>query len=127
MAKPMGIYSSTQQYVVRAGMVRASTLIAGTTPHRDMHELTGFSVQSAPGVSVDELARGGQFLNPKISVTTRARLQWYGFKIVFPTPGKGRYHATVQALYPLPPDLAEDLSRLFDQYPNPYPVRKQGR
>jgi hypothetical protein len=85
----MGNISNTQQYVVRAGMVRASTLIAGTTAHRDLPDLAGFSVQSAQGVSVDELARGGQFLNPKISVTTRARLHWYRIKIVFPTPGKG--------------------------------------
>ena len=127
VADVMGIFSSTHQYVVRVGMVRASTLIAGTTPHCDRPELTGFSVQSALGVSVEKLAKGGQFLNPKISVTTRARLQRHGFKIVFPTPRKGLYHATVAAPYPLSPDLADDLSRLFDQYPNPHPVRKQGR
>src|SRR5271166_2064645 len=110
------------QYVVRAGMARPDHLIAGTAAHRLLPGLTGFSVQSAPGVSIEELARGGQFRNLQISVTTVSALQWRGFEVVFPTPGRGAYHATVRAPDPLPPATALLLSGLFVQYPNPHPV-----
>jgi hypothetical protein len=89
--------------------------------------LFGFSVQSAPGISVDELARAGLFPHLQISVTTLDILQRHGFDLVFPTPGGGMYHATVQILYPLPPDMASRLSGLFHQRRNPYPVPKGGR
>ena len=112
----------TDQYVVRAGIAQPDNLIAGTTAHRLLPELRGFSVQSAPGVSVEELARGGQFRNRRISVTTRNALQEHGFEVVFPTPGRGAYHATVRAPDPLPPDTAALLSSLFVQCANPHPV-----
>jgi hypothetical protein len=117
------MFTAVPQYVVRAGLVRPRDPIDGTTSHRDMPELTGFSVQSAPGVSVDELARGGLFRNRQISVATRQDLQWYGFKLFFPTPGRGLYHATVQTPYPLTVEVAEQISRLFVQRSNPYMVR----
>lgn len=123
MVALMGMFQKLPQYVVRAGLVRPRDLIAGTGPHRDVSELTGFSVQSAPCVCWEDLARGGRFRNLHVSVATRQDLQWYGFKLVFPSPGRGLYHATVQAPYPLPPDVADRLSRLFIQHPNPYPVR----
>lgn len=110
------------QHVVRAGMARPDNLIAGTTAHRLLPGLTGFSVQSAPGVSIDELARGGQFRNLQISVTTVSTLQRHGFEVVFPTPGRGAYHATVRAPDPLLPATALLLSGLFVQCPNPHPV-----
>jgi hypothetical protein len=116
------LVGEADQYVVRAGIARPDNLIAGTTAHRLLPELTGFSVQSAPGVSVEELARGGQFRNRQISVTTRNALQRHGFAVVFPTPGRGAYHATVRAPDPLPPDTAVLLSSLFVQCPNPHPV-----
>lgn len=123
----MGVIGNGPHYIVRGGLVRPDTLIAGTAQHRDVPGLAGFSVQSAPGITVDELACGGQFRNSSISVTTRATLQWYGFKLIFPTPGKGVYHETAQAPYPLPPDLADLLSCLFNQDRNPYPVRYEGQ
>ena len=110
------------QYVVRAGMARPDNLIAGTAAHRLVPGLTGFSVQSAPGLSVEELARGGEFRNGQISVKTVGALQRHGFEVVFPTPGRGGYHATVRAPDPLPPDIAALLSGLFVQYRNPHPV-----
>jgi hypothetical protein len=110
------------QYVVRAGWARPDNMIAGTTAHRLLPGLTGFSVQSAPSVSVEEPARGGQFRNRQIGVTTRSALQQHGFPLVFPTPGRGAYHATVRAPDPLPPDTAALLSGLFVQWPNPHPV-----
>jgi len=61
-----------EQYVVRAGLAHPETLMNDTGPHRDIPDLTGFSVRSAPGVSVDELARGGWFRHGWISVTTFA-------------------------------------------------------
>jgi hypothetical protein len=110
------------QYVVRAGMARPDNLIAGTTVHRLIPGLTGFSVQSAPRVTVETLALGGQFRNRQISVTTRNALQQHGFEVVFPTPGRGAYHATVRAPDPLSPDVAALLSGLFVQCANPHPV-----
>lgn len=110
------------QYVVRAGLARASTLIDGTGEHSLLPGLTGFSVQSAPGVSVQDLARGGGFRNRQISVTTREALVRHGFDLLFPTPGRGAYHATVRVPYPLPVNIAELLASLFVQTPNPYPV-----
>jgi hypothetical protein len=103
-------------------MARPDNLIAGTTMHRLIPGLTGFSVQSALGVSVEELARGGQFRNRQISVTTRTALQQRGFELVFPTPGRGAYHATVRTPDPLSPETAAVLSGLFVQRVNPHPV-----
>jgi hypothetical protein len=85
-------------------------------------ELTGFSVQSAPGISIGELARGGQFRNWQISVTTVGVLRSHGFETVFPTPGRGAYHATVRVPDPLPPVIAALLSSLFVRVRNPHPV-----
>lgn len=119
----MGMFKEVPQYVVRAGLARPRVLIAGTGPHREIPDLTGFSVQSAPCVVWEDLARGGRFRNLQVGVATHQDLQWYGFKLVFPSPGRGVYHATVQTPDPLPPDVAEQLSRLFIQHSNPYPVR----
>lgn len=110
------------QYVVRAGLARPENLTAGTSKHSVIPELTGFSVQSAPCISIAELARGGQFRNRQISVTTTGALRRHGFETVFPTPGRGEYHATVRVPDPLPPGIAALLSSLFVQVPNPHPV-----
>ena len=109
-------------WVVRAGIARAADLIVGSRPHRDVPGLSGFSVQSAPDVSVEELARAGGFRNLRISVTTADAQRRHGFDIVLSTPGKGGYHATVRTRYPLPLDAAVRLSGLFNRLPNPYPV-----
>jgi hypothetical protein len=109
-----------EQYVVRAGLARANSLIVGTTRHPLVPRLFGFSVQSAPGVLVDELARAGRFPHPWISVATVDVLRRHGFDLVFPTPGKGAYHAIVRALCPLPPDIAVLLSNLFVRCRNPH-------
>jgi hypothetical protein len=118
-----GLEEEADQYAVRAGLARPDNLIAGTTAHSTpLPGLTGFSVQSSPGVSIDELARGGQFRNRQISVTTASALRRNGFELVFPTPGRGAYHATVRVADPLPQDTAALLSGLFVQCPNPHPV-----
>jgi RHS repeat-associated protein len=113
------------EHVVRAGLADPKNLIEGTGPHRDIPGLTGFSVQHRPGLSVDELARGGKIPNGMISVTTVSKLRQHGFNVVYPTPGRGRYHATVQAPDPLPMEKAELLSSLFVRVPNPYPTPRR--
>lgn len=109
------------QYVVRAGVAQPRSLIEGTTPHRLVNGLCGFSVQSAPGLAIGELARGGRFPHLRISVTTVDLLHENGFTLVFPTPGKGAYHATVETPWPLPLATAMLLSSLFTRRRNPYP------
>jgi hypothetical protein len=107
------------QFIVRAGLARPANLIDGTAPHATVPGLTGFSVQSAPGVPVAALAAAGQFRNGQISVTTLREIRRAGFEIVFPTPGRGLYHATVRVPYPLTSAFAVRLSFLFEQCPNP--------
>lgn len=109
-------------YVVRAGIARPADFITGTREHRDVPGLTGFSVQSWPGVPVEALARSGRFRNLQVSVTTADTLRQHGFEVVLSTPGKGDYRATVRAPYPLPPDVAARLGSLFARRPNPHPA-----
>ena len=54
----------------------------------------------------------GIFRNRQISVTTLRALRRHGFETVFPTPGRGAYHATVRVPDPLPPDIAELIARI---------------
>jgi len=108
------------QYVVRAGIAQPRSLLDGTADHRLFRGLYGFSVQSAPGVTVEALARAGRFPHPQISVTTVELLHDHGFAVVFPTPGKGAYHATVRVPRPLSLANATLLSSLFTRRHNPY-------
>ena len=107
------------QYVVRAGIVTPAQLRAGT---RFTVNGFGFSVQTAAGISVDELARGGRFPNRQISVTTLQELRNAGLVVNFRTPGAGAYHGTVIVPTPLPPRIFETIAFLFTQRPNPFPV-----
>jgi hypothetical protein len=113
--------TDVEQYVVRAWLARPGSLIVGTTPHRLVSGLTGVSVRSTQGVTVDELARAGQFPHPWISVTTVDVLEQHGFDLVFPAPGKGAYLATVRAPCPLTRGVAVLLSSLFIRRRNPIP------
>lgn len=60
------------QYVVRGGAGAARTFETGTALTSNGY---GFSVQTAPKVSIDELVRGGYFSNAQISVSTLQELQ----------------------------------------------------
>ena len=83
----------------------------------------GFSVQTTPGISVDELARGGLFPNNRVSVSTVERLQSIpGVRVRFPTPGFGAYHGTVVLPAPPPSGLFEAITATFTQQPNPHVV-----
>jgi hypothetical protein len=109
------------QYVVRGGFAVPQNLINGSsyTPYG----VYGFSVQSAPGVSVDNLAKAGQFPNSTISVSTVTKLTSVG-AIVTQTPGVG-YHATVVVPAPLSNAQAALISAQFQTgIPNPYPVKR---
>ena len=102
-------------------MAQPASLIEGTAPHRLVSDLHGFSVQLAPNVTVEKLARAGRFPHQQIGVTTFELLEAHDFTVVFPTPGKGAYHATVRTAWPLPLAVAMLLSSLFTRRRNPHP------
>jgi hypothetical protein len=110
-----------QQFVVRAGIMLPKDTVAGTTLTKQ--GLYGFSVQSAPGVSWQELARGGKFPNPQVSVATAAELETMGYHVMLGTPGRGDYHATVIVPNnPITLDTAEKIRQLFTISTNPAPI-----
>jgi RHS repeat-associated protein len=118
------------QNVVRGGVATAEQLIRGTKaldPARYNGISSGFSVQSAPGKSVQELAKGGRFRNGQISVTTTRALFAAGLVVqyaVFVVPTASdttENHCTVTVPSPLPGVLAHALSAAFVPMPNPYP------
>jgi hypothetical protein len=83
----------------------------------------GFSVQTAPGISEDVLARGGSFPNAQISVSTVRQLEAIpGVTVTAPTPGFGDYHGTVNLPNPPPSGLFDAIHDVFAQKPNPYVV-----
>ncbi len=108
------------QYVVRGGMATPGNLITGTGPVKAPYEkLTGFSVTSAPGMSVDELAAVGNYQNGQISYTTTQALASAGI-VVAPTAFPGMpLHSTVVVPHPLSTAQAAVVSALFKQKPNP--------
>jgi hypothetical protein len=82
----------------------------------------GFSVQTAPGLSVEAWARGGRFPNRQISVATVGALETAGPPVVGPTPGDGDHHGTVLVRVDATSETFEALSRCFSPWPNPFPV-----
>ena len=123
------------EWVVRAGIVSAGSLVKGYNQHRSVAGLFGFSVLYAPGRSIEELALAGQFPHAQISYaaddTPQTALQPLGYIMKLArSPGKG-YHHTFAVLYDvsgvplqsLPQDAAIALSQAFRQRLNPYQVR----
>lgn len=124
-------------FVVRAGEAKAADLIQGYAPHRLVPGLYGFSVQYAPGKSVDELVQAGQFPNATVSYEDEAALAnaiaplGYRLRLVS-SPGKG-YHHTFCVLYDasntlqttLPVDVAQALASTFRRMPNRYRVPRR--
>lgn len=108
-------------FVVRGGIATPEQLQKGVAEHRAVPGLTGFSVQSAPGKSIEELAAAGQFKNAQISITTVQNLLKVGVAIV-PSPGGG-YHNTAVTPLPLSPQQAARISSIFQQMPNPGSAR----
>jgi hypothetical protein len=109
-------------YVVRGGLATPQNLIAGSGTVDDPYShLTGFSVQSAPGLTIDQLAAAGRYRNPMISYTTVQDLANIGIGIALtPFPERGYpYHATVLVGVPLGLELATRISQIFVRIPNP--------
>ncbi len=118
-------------WVVRAGLAGATSLVSGYNKHRSVTGLYGFSVQYAPGATVEELALAGQFPHPQVSYAPEDALAaalaplGYSMRLV-KSPGTG-YHHTFTVLYDatgamlsvLPQDAAVVLSATFQQMPNP--------
>jgi RHS repeat-associated protein len=105
------------QYVVRGGAGAASSFERGTNLTSNGY---GFSVQTAPSVSINELARGGYFPNAQISVSTVQELQAIpGVTVNSPTPGFGDYHGTVNVPNPPPAGFFNVISGTFVPQPKP--------
>jgi hypothetical protein len=93
--------------------------------YRDVPNIIGFSVQSAPQKTIKELAAAGWYSERLLSVTTVEALKEAGQSAGVPievvrAPGRG-FHSIVVAPRPLPDRAAEALSRVFRQMPNPSP------
>ena len=108
------------QYVVRGGVAAPANLIQGSSPVDPPYQnLTGFSVTTAPGMSVTQLALSRNYPNKQISYTTVGALQGIGVP-VRPTPFPNNpLHGTALVPVPLDPARAAQISALFSQMPNP--------
>jgi RHS repeat-associated protein len=106
-------------FVVRGGVATPEQIARGIGPHRDIPGLVGFSAQSRPGATVQELAAaggvgGGPLPHGKISVTTVGELRCIGCNVV-PSPGGGANHVTVAPGTASPAQI----SNQFRVHPNP--------
>lgn len=122
-------------WVVRGGLATARSLVDGYEEHGAVPGLFGFSVQFAPNIEVDELARAGKIRNGQISYATddalRGAVQPLGYDVrLVKSSGHGFHHtfvvvydATGSPLHALPNDIAEAISRTFQRRPNPYRIR----
>jgi RHS repeat-associated protein len=106
-------------WVVRGGVTTPQQLQGGVAEHKGVPGLHGFSVQSAPGLTVEQLA-ANRFPHKTISVTTVRALLKVGY-VVVPSPGAG-FHQTVVTPDPLPLPEAAKISSVFSQRPNPAPL-----
>jgi peptide/nickel transport system substrate-binding protein len=109
--------------VVLDGVVTPQRLQKKVSGYRRMPKVIGFSVQSAPQKTFQELAAAGGFFDPLLSVTTVGELQKAGqstglkIKII---RGRGRrFHSIVLTPPRLADPAAQALSSVFRQMPNP--------
>jgi RHS repeat-associated protein len=110
------------QYVIRGGLAAPDNLIRFSGPvDAPYANLTGFSVTTAPGMSVQQLAMVARYDNGKISYTTTATLASIGVRVVAtPFPDRGMpLHATAVVPVPLDPARAAQISAVFTRIPNP--------
>jgi len=109
--------------VILPGAVTPQRLQKKVTGYRNLPHVTGFSVQSTPQKTLQELAAAGGFVEPLLSVTTVGELQKAGqsagvtIKIIS-APGR-RFHSIVVTPRPLSTPAAQALSSVFRQMPNP--------
>ncbi len=122
----------TPDWVVRAGVANWHDLQRGYTYDR-RGQVYGFSVQYAPGVAWQDLARAGQFQHAQVCYADRKDLERavaaLGYALVLvATPGRGYHHELTLSLAhggvmltSLPDDAAQALSRIFQQHRVPRP------
>ena len=119
-------------WVVRAGVAGVQSLIDGYNEHLRVPGLFGFSVQYAPGMTIEKLAMAAKFPHAQISFAEEAALAaalaslGYTMRLV-QSPGAAYHHtfavlydATGMAIHSLPLDAASAISRMFQRRPNPY-------
>src|SRR5262245_28358787 len=109
--------------VVLDGAVTPQRLQRKVSGYRKMPNVIGFSVQSTPQKTIQELAAAGGFFDPLLSVTTVGELQKAGQSAgvnikVISAPGR-RFHSIVLTPRPLSNPAAQALSSVFQQMPNP--------
>jgi hypothetical protein len=109
--------------VVLAGAVTPQLLQRKVSGYRRLPNVIGFSVQSTPQKTIQELAAAGGFFDPLLSVTTVGELQKAGQSAgvnikVISAPGR-RFHSIVITPRPLSNPAAQALSSVFRQMPNP--------
>ena len=125
-------------WVVRAGEAKAHDLMTGFAEHRAVPGLYGFSVQYAPGASLDDLALSGRFPHAMISYEDEEALAsalapiGYRMRLVA-SPGAGHHHTfcvvedlSGRAQTALPPIVADALAQTFRRMPNPHRVSRHG-
>jgi hypothetical protein len=118
-------------WVVRAGEAKAPDLMRGYREHAQVAGLFGFSVQYAPGQSIDQLALSGRFPHAMISyeddtvLAHAVELVGYRMRLI-KSPGHGHHHTfcviedlSGQAQTTLPAMVADALARAFRQRANP--------
>ena len=120
-----GAASDPSALVVLGGVVTPQRLQRSVSGYRNVPDIVGFSVQSAPQKTVNELAAAGWFWSRSLSVTTVGELteaaQSVGVPIeIVSAPGRG-FHSIVVTPRPLSDTAATALSNVFRQMPNPSP------
>jgi peptide/nickel transport system substrate-binding protein len=118
--------SDQAAFVILDGVVTPQRLQRKVSGYKNVPNIVGFSVQSAPQKTIKELAAGGWYSDRLLSVTTVEALKEAGQSVGVPVevvraPGRGAFHSIVVAPRRLPDHAAEALSQVFRQMPNPAP------
>jgi peptide/nickel transport system substrate-binding protein len=125
-ATPVTSVSDQDTFVILDGIVTPQRLQRKVSGYRNVPNIVGFSVQSAPQKTIKELAAAGWYSDRTLSVTTVEALKEAGQSAGVPVevvraPGRGAFHSIVVAPRRLPDRAAEALSQAFRQMPNPSP------
>jgi peptide/nickel transport system substrate-binding protein len=125
-----GAASDSSSLVVLSGVVTPRRLQRKVSGYRNVPNIIGFSVQSTPQKTLQELALAGRFYDRQLSVTTVEELlkagQSAGMEIkVVAAPGRG-FHSIVVTPRVLSDTAAQALSNVFRPMPNPV-VRQQAQ
>lgn len=99
---------------MRGGVASGAKLAASCSLHEGAF---GFSAQSWPGLTIEQLAEAGAIPHGKVSVTTVGEIRARGYDVVT-TSGFGR-HATVVVPQQWTDVDADVLASTFELVPNP--------